>query len=344
MYDRAVGRAARRRPPRSSGSSRGRKQPGLSRKEKVRLTQLAICLVLFLTVFLGKGIFPQKIAGLQSRLLSVLTADTDFRQAFSQLGESLSGQGPVLEEIGQFCVEVFGGGVSVELPQDPSMAEADFLNRKSDPDQLAAHYLRTADMPQSWLSDAQEDGAGEEETVSAQPQQAAQETAQEPQSVPAVGTVLLSANYTGTPLPENYTMDQLSLGALETMNPITGHLRSTYGYRDHPVDGEYKFHNGVDIGGQEGDPIHAFAAGTVDYIGENDTHGLYLQIDHGNGVKTFYAHCSNLLVSKGQTVAMGDTVALVGSTGVATGPHLHFEIKCAGIHVDPAYYVTFLTD
>ena len=72
-----------------------------------------------------------------------------------------------------------GGSVSVELPQDPSMAEADFLNRKSDPDQLAAHYLRTADMPQSWLSDAQEDGAGEEETVSAQPQQAAQETAQE---------------------------------------------------------------------------------------------------------------------------------------------------------------------
>lgn len=91
--------------------------------------------------------------------------------------------------------------------------------------------------------------------------------------MPAVGTVLLSANYEGPALPNNYTMDKLSLGALETVNPILGHLNSVYGYRDHPVDGEYKFHNGVDIGGQMGDPIGAFAAGTVEYIGENDDHG-----------------------------------------------------------------------
>ena len=76
-------------------------------------------------------------------------------------------------------------------------------------------------------------------------------------------------------------------------------------------------------------------------IGEDPT---YLQIDHGNGVKSFYAHCSKLCVSQGQTVAAGETVALVGSTGVSTGPHLHLEIKCNGVHVDPAYYVTFLTD
>ena len=99
----------------------------------------------------------------------------------------------------------------------------------------------------------------------------------------------------------------------------------------------------MDIGGQEGDPIGAFAAGTVEYIGENDDHGLYLQIDHGNGVKSFYAHCSKLCVSQGQTVAMGETVALVGSTGVSTGPHLHLELKWNGLHLNPAYYVEFLT-
>ena len=60
-------------------------------------------------------------------------------------------------------------------------------------------------------------------------------------------------------------MDQISLGELQMVTPLLGHLRSTYGYRDHPVDGEYKFHNGVDIGGQEGDAIGAFADGTVDY-------------------------------------------------------------------------------
>ena len=138
-------------------------------------------------------------------------------------------------------------------------------------------------------------------------------------------------------------MDQISLGNLQTVTPLLGHLRSTYGYRDHPVDGEYKFHNGVDIGGQEGDAIGAFADGTVDYIGKNDTHGLYLQLDHGNGIKSFYAHCSKLCVSKGQLVAAGEKVAEVGSTGVATGPHLHLELKWNGLHLDPSYYVEFLS-
>ena len=65
-------------------------------------------------------------------------------------------------------------------------------------------------------------------------------------------------------------------------------------------------------------------------------------IDHGNGVKSFYAHCSEVLVTKGQTVAMGETVARVGSSGSATGPHLHLELKYGKMHLDPAYYVEFL--
>ena len=88
----------------------------------------------------------------------------------------------------------------------------------------------------------------------------------------------------------------------------------------------------------------AFASGTVEYIGQNDSYGLYLQIDHGNGVKSFYAHCSKLLVQKGQPVKIGETVALVGSTGTATGPHLHLELKYQKMHVNPAYYVDFLND
>ena len=82
---------------------------------------------------------------------------------------------------------------------------------------------------------------------------------------------------------------------------------------------------------------------TVDYIGANDDHGLYLQIDHGNGIKSFYAHCSKLCVSQGQVVAAGEKVAEVGSTGVSTGPHLHLELKWNGLHLNPAYYVEFLT-
>lgn len=334
---------------RTSGRPAARKRgggtkSGLSPKERVRLGQLCVCLALFLIVFVGKGAFPQQLAQLQGKLVSVLTADTDFRAAFSKLGESLGSQGSVLGELEDFCVEVFGiqpAGEGETAEDTQTQQEQAFLNAGASSADLAAHYLRLDDMPEGWLDEEPAAQDAPETTAQAPAQE---ETAAPAESVPAVGTVLLSANYTGTPLPNNYTMDKLSLGALETVNPILGHLRSTYGYRDHPVDGEYKFHNGVDIGGQMGEPIGAFAAGTVEYIGENDDHGLYLQIDHGNGVKSFYAHCSKLLVSQGQQVAMGETVALVGSTGVSTGPHLHFEIKCAGVHVDPAYYLTFLTD
>ena len=344
-----AGNRAYRTSGRPAAGKRGRgKGSGLSPRERVRLGQLCVCLALFLMVFVGKGAFPRQLAQIQSKLVAVLTANTDFSAAFARLGESLGGQGSVLGELEDFCVEVFGiqpvedGEAGAGSPSQTAREQA-FLNAGVSPADLAAHYLRLEDVPEDWLS------AGEEVSQDTQPEPQAEvqpETAaaQPEETVPAVGTVLLSANYDGPALPNNYTMDQLSLGALETVNPILGHLNSTYGYRDHPVDGEYKFHNGVDIGGQQGDPIGAFAAGTVEYIGENDDHGLYLQIDHGNGVKSFYAHCSKLLVSQGQAVAVGETVALVGSTGMSTGPHLHFEIKCAGVHVDPAYYLTFLTD
>ena len=89
-------------------------------------------------------------------------------------------------------------------------------------------------------------------------------------------------------------------------------------------------------------PIAAFADGVVEYTGEDNSYGRYFKIDHGNGVKSFYAHCSQVLVQKGQTVALGETVGLVGSTGNVTGPHLHLELKYGKLHLNPAYYVEFL--
>ena len=71
-------------------------------------------------------------------------------------------------------------------------------------------------------------------------------------------------------------------------------------------------------------------------MGENDDHGLYFQIDHGNGIKSFYAHCSRICVTTGQTVSAGEKVAEVGSTGNSTGPHLHLELAENGVPTDPA--------
>ena len=78
------------------------------------------------------------------------------------------------------------------------------------------------------------------------------------------------------------------------------------------------------------------------YPGKNDSYGLYLQVDHGNGVKSFYAHCSKVVVRKGQAVELGEKLAEIGSTGISTGPHLHLEIKYNQMHLNPVYYVEFL--
>ena len=95
----------------------------------------------------------------------------------------------------------------------------------------------------------------------------------------------------------------------------------------------------MDLVVNTGTPVLAFADGTVDYIGESQVYGLYLQLRHAGGVTSFYAHCGELLVQQGQTVKAGEQVAVSGATGNATGPHLHFEIKRNGVRLNPVYYI-----
>ena len=120
-------------------------------------------------------------------------------------------------------------------------------------------------------------------------------------------------------------------------------ITSYFGYRTHPIYGNTRFHSGIDIGAGFGDTIMAAASGTVIYVetpvpGQNwggSGYGNYFIIDHGNGVSTLYAHCSNVYVSNGQQVSAGEAVGTVGSTGGSTGSHLHFEVRINGNRVDP---------
>ena len=319
----------------SARSTSGRKSSGRKNdrkklmREEVRLTQFVICVILFLVMFVGKGVFPDRINQVEEEFLRMLSMDTDFRGAFSALGESLAQKKSVLGELGSLCVEVFGGEeektISVFNNMETQLEkEQSFLNSNPNHAEFTAHLFRMEEIPEEWFA-----------------VEVVEEAESEVEVMPTVGTVLLEADYKGPELPEGYTMDQISLGALETVTPVMGTLWSEYGYRDHPIDGMHKFHNGVDLGAGQGEAIGAFAAGTVEYIGENDIYGLYLQIDHGNGIKSFYAHCSKLCVGQGQLVKAGEKVAEVGETGSATGPHLHFELKYEGTHIDPAYYITY---
>jgi murein DD-endopeptidase MepM/ murein hydrolase activator NlpD len=121
--------------------------------------------------------------------------------------------------------------------------------------------------------------------------------------------------------------------------PVPGPVVSGFGPRIHPILGYERMHLGVDMDGQSGDPIHAAADGVVVWADARGGYGNCVIIEHGNQFATLYAHQSSFAVSIGDTVAMGQTIGFVGSTGLSTGPHLHFEVRDLGIPVDPAAYL-----
>lgn len=134
-----------------------------------------------------------------------------------------------------------------------------------------------------------------------------------------------------------------SLSNLQWPVPSCTLITSRFGYRVAPTTGASTYHGGLDIGAGMGASIVAAGAGDVIYSGANGGYGNCVMIDHGNGVVTVYAHMSSIGVSYGQYVTAGQYVGAVGSTGVSTGPHCHFEIRINGVQTDPAAYFSGLT-
>ena len=116
-------------------------------------------------------------------------------------------------------------------------------------------------------------------------------------------------------------------------------ITSNFGYRNSPTAGASSYHQGIDIGASTGTGIYAAASGTVTDAGYSSSRGNYVVISHGSGVSTVYMHCSALYVSAGDSVTQGETIAAVGSTGISTGPHLHFGVIEDGVYVNPRNYV-----
>ena len=134
-----------------------------------------------------------------------------------------------------------------------------------------------------------------------------------------------------------------SLSNLQWPVPSCTLITSRFGYRVAPTTGASTYHGGLDIGAGMGASIVAAGAGDVIYAGANGSYGNCVMIDHGNGVVTVYAHMSSIGVSYGQYVTAGQYVGAVGSTGVSTGPHCHFEIRINGAQTDPAAYFSGLS-
>ncbi|MBL4887258.1 MAG: M23 family metallopeptidase [Flavobacteriaceae bacterium] len=134
--------------------------------------------------------------------------------------------------------------------------------------------------------------------------------------------------------------DDAIASTIPSRRPInTGWLSSHYGKRVDPFNGKMAFHHGIDFAGQEGDAIYAVADGLVSWTGNKSGYGKTIEIDHGNGYVTRYAHSKELLVKLGDRVSKDQEIALMGSTGRSTGPHVHFELLVAGHKVNPNKFI-----
>lgn len=122
------------------------------------------------------------------------------------------------------------------------------------------------------------------------------------------------------------------------LRPVPGRISSGFGYRLHPILGTQRLHTGVDMSGGYGTTIVAAGSGTVIHAGWFGGYGNAVIIDHGGGMATLYAHQSSVAVSRGQSVSAGQIIGYIGSTGLSTGPHLHFEVRLGGTPVDPVPY------
>ena len=121
--------------------------------------------------------------------------------------------------------------------------------------------------------------------------------------------------------------------------PVSGRISSSYGYRRHPIYKVRKLHTGLDIAASSGTRIRCAGDGTVVHSARWGGYGNCIIVDHGGGLATLYAHCSRLTVTKGQSVTQGQVIGYVGSTGLSTGPHLHFEVRKDGRPVNPKPYL-----
>lgn len=308
----------------ASGKRTGRKKAADRQPEMRKMIQLTVSLALFFTVFLGRNAFPE----LCGNLNAMIEKDTSFSEMLQSFLQDLSNQNGFLSTLEHLSASAVGVPKETGTPQS-----SEALNEEK---AELVQIMALSQMPQHGLAYYREHGLLRKlsDTVP-EPSQP-----QEPIPAPKVVTAVAQAyNSQGEALPRNVSYQYYELGLEKTTVPVKGSVTSGFEYRVSPITGQKEFHLALDIAAAKGTAVAAFADGVVRYIGESDEFGLYLMIDHANAVATFYAHCSELLVHKGDTVHCGDTVALVGNTGNATGYHLHFTIEKDDVRLDPSYYV-----
>ena len=138
-------------------------------------------------------------------------------------------------------------------------------------------------------------------------------------------------------VPAHISLERITISDTVTKPLDSARVSSLFGYRCNPVSGKYSFHSGYDLAAPHGANIYAMYSGKVTTASYDNGYGNYIIIEHDSGFQSLYAHCSELLCAKGDSVESGERIALVGSTGNSTGAHLHVEFRCGGKRFDPEW-------
>ena len=301
-----------------------RKQPGKkteewSRREKRCLGQLVFSGGVFVFLVVCKIAFPTRMEAIRQPVSNALQQNMNLTEVFSVVGNAFSSERSAGDTLGDLYRAVF-------RPEGKAVAVMGSAGDAVVPELEAMHtFAQGEGSCYDWLLP---EGAAETE----EPTETS--AVSEEEAVAAVANLV----YTQENLPDGVSMEQKVLG-FSYCQPVSGTLSSGFGYREHPVDGENRFHYGVDLAADTGTAVSCFADGTVTVTGESNSYGKYLMVAHQGGYSTLYAHCSAVCVSSGAAVKEGQKIAEVGATGICTGPHLHFELYDGDTRLNPIYYL-----
>lgn len=288
------------------------KEKPLGPGERRRLIQLVACVGIFVLLVAVKLLLPGKMARINQLLTGPMEQNMDVQAVFSAVGRAFAGE----SDVGGAARDVYRAVFHPEEPGEAlETAALDQMPEASALDTLRAY--REEDVQEEAGGESPESDGGEGRTTA---------------------STLAYVLYSDQNMPQNVNLSQTILG-FEYRTPLAGALTSNFGYREHPVEGEERFHYGVDLAADTGTEIGCFADGTVTAVGESSSYGKYCIVAHEGGYSTLYAHCSRVTASSGTAVKRGQKIAEVGETGMATGPHLHFELQKDGVYLNPIYYV-----
>ena len=337
---------------RNSSVYRARRQARRRRGQApdLGILRLVVCGAVFVALVAVKLLFPGALSALARSAGDLIGRDADFKEAFAAMGRAVSGEAAVGDSLQDAYAAVFNpepvvpetpesGQPADQAPAGAVQPEKRLLRQvtpKLSPEESVPETQPLAEPageaePAVVREEVPAEGGGEPEAPGESPEPAPAEPEDD------TTTAAISYVYTMPAVPENASLEQRNLGFAH-VNPIRGRMSSGFEWREHPVSGGNRFHYGVDLAAEWGTDICAFADGEVYASGESSTLGQYVMLQHQGGYVTLYAHCSAVTVTGG-SVSMGQKIAEVGDTGLATGPHLHFELHDGDLYLNPIYYL-----